>query len=142
VRDTVFQAAAISLPGITPVVFGDELFQTSLRRIGEELAPLAANFPLIFGHPAACFCLDSVLHREVSVIFPIYEAGGGGDCPSGHDLGNEDNPSAILAAIFAPNVESQVHLLELSMEGNWEIPEELGPAESKTYEADVCFPLE
>ena len=61
---------------------------------------------------------------------------------SRHDLGNENNSSSVFAIVFAANIEAQVYLIEIGVKGNWETSKQLGAAESKAHEADVCFSVE
>jgi len=119
-RDVVFDTTTRALSRITPVVFGDELFQTSFPRtcwithsLSREPAPLIAGLPLILGRSPQLASLNAVFHRKASIVFAVYDACGHRNCESGHNLSDENNSSAILAAIFAANVESQVYLIEI-----------------------------
>jgi hypothetical protein len=148
-RDVIFDAATGSLRRITPIVFGDELFQTPLLRmrwkvdgLGRDPAPLAGNLPLILGCHIQIIRLNAVLHRKAYIVFPIEQAGGGRDGAPGHDLGNEDNSSSIIAAFLATNVEAQVYLVKVGVKRDRETPEELGAAEPKTDQAYVGSSLE
>jgi hypothetical protein len=120
-RDVIFEATAASSSRVTPVVFGDELFQTPLLRIrwqtyslSREPAPLVAKLPLILGCPAHTFCLNATPHRKVCIVLPVYDASGSGNCAHRNDLGNKNNSSSIIT-FFAANVESQVYLIKIGV---------------------------
>ena len=128
-RDVIFDAATGSLSRITPIVFGDELFQTPLLRmrwkvdgLGREPAPLATNLPLILDGHTQIIRLNAVLHRKADIVFPIDQASGCRDGAPGHDLGNEDDSSSIIAAFFATNVEAQVYLVKVGVKRDRETP--------------------
>ena len=114
VRNVIFDGTAASLSRVTPVVFGDELFQTPLLRIrwqthslSREPAPLLAKLPLILGCPTHTFCFNAVPHRKVFIVLPVYDASGGCNCAHRNHLGNKHNSSSILiTTFFAANVES------------------------------------
>ena len=106
-------------------MLGDELFQTPLLRmcwnafnLNGEAAPVIAEFPPVLSRLIHPFHVGAVLHRKVSVVLPVYEASARRNRSPGHDFGNENNPSSILAAFFATNVEAQVYLIEIGMERN------------------------
>jgi len=148
-RDVIFEATTASLSRITPIVFGDELFQTRLLRIywnayglRREPAPLVANLPLVLGRLAQPLRPNAVPHRKIYVVLTVDEASGGRNCASGHDLGNENNSSAVIAPLFATNVEAEVYLLEIGMKRNWETPKELGVGELEAHKAEVGSSLE
>ena len=129
-RDVIFDAATGSLSRIAPIVFGDELFQTPLLRmgwkvdgLGREPAPLATNLPSILGYHTQVIRLNAMLHRKVRIVFSVEQASGCRDGASGHDLGNEDNSSSIIAAFFATNVEAQVYLVKVGVKRDREAPE-------------------
>jgi hypothetical protein len=112
-RDVIFDATTGSLRRITPVVFGNELFQTPLLRLcrnayslSREGAPVIADLPLILGPLVQLFRFNVVPHRKVFIVLPIYQASGCGNCASGHHLGDKGNSSSIIAAFFATNVEA------------------------------------
>ena len=82
------------------------------------MAPPTTKLPLILGGSDRALVLNAVLHRTVSVVLSIYETGGCCNRASGHDLGNENNSSSILAAFFAANIEAQVYLIEIGVKRN------------------------
>ena len=81
-------------------------------------------------------------HRKIYVVLTVDEASGCRNCASGHDLGNENNSSAVIAPLFATNVEAEVYLLEIGMKRNWETPKELGVGELEAHKAEVGSSLE
>jgi hypothetical protein len=112
-RDVIFDATTGSLTCATPVVFGDELFQTFLLRmrwkangLGREPAPLVADLPLILGRLIQLVRLNAVRHRKAGIVLPVYQASGCRNCTFRYDLGNEDNSSSFIAAFFATNVQA------------------------------------
>jgi len=148
-RDVVFKAPAGSLSRIAPVVFGDELFQAALLRMGwkanrlsKNLAPPVTDSPLIPSRLVQPVCPNSMPHRTAGIVLAVYEASGCRNCASGHNLGDENNSSSVFAALFSPNVEAQVYLIEIGMKRNWEAPKKPGAAESKANEAKVCGSVE
>jgi hypothetical protein len=82
------------------------------------VAPPTTKLPLILGGSDRAPGLNAVLHRTVSVVLPIYETGGSRNRTAGHDLGNENNSSSILAGFFASNIEAQVYLIEIGVKWN------------------------
>jgi hypothetical protein len=91
--------------------------------LGREPAPLATNLPLILGYHTQIIRLNAVLHRKARIVFSVEQASGCRDCAPGHDLGNEDNSSSIIAAFFATNVEAQVYLVKVGVKRDRETPE-------------------
>ena len=123
----IFERTTRSLSRITPVVFGNELFQTPFPRTGRiasslspEATPLVANLPLILGAFVQSPRLNAVPHRMVSIILPICDTGHSCDSASGYDFGNKDDASFILVAFSATNVEAQVDLVEIDVKRNGE----------------------
>ena len=81
-RDMIFEATAVPLSRIAPVVFSDELLETA--RLGmlwsaygssRESAPSAVNPPPIFSRLFKLLCLNVVLHWKACVILAVYKAG-------------------------------------------------------------------
>jgi hypothetical protein len=58
-----------------------------------------------------------------------------------HDFSDENNPSSILAAVFATDIEAQVYFIEIGMKRNRKTPKQPGAAKPKTHEANICFSL-
>src|SRR5215471_16373269 len=131
-RYVIFDATTTtgSLSRITPVVFGDELFQTSLfgmcwkaYRLSREPTPLLANLPLILDCLIRPSQLNAVPHWKTGIVLPVYQSSDCRNCASGHHFCNEDNSSSIIPTFSATNVEAKVDLLKIHVKWNWEAPE-------------------
>ncbi len=58
------------------------------------------------------------------VYFSSYwKSGGRRNRAFRHNLGDEDNSSSIIVALFATNIEAQVDFIEIGMKRHWEISE-------------------
>jgi hypothetical protein len=94
-------------------VFSNELLQSPLLRTlrrayspSSEPAPLVADPPLIFSRLSKFLGLNVVPHRKACIVLAVYESG---DCRNrsfGNNLGDENNSSSIIAALFATNIEA------------------------------------
>jgi hypothetical protein len=129
-------------------MLGNELFWAAFlgRRGGGggkcvELAPGAIESPQIL----SCFGLsghvDVVFHRKPDIILSIRETSDLRDCPFRNNLGDEDNASSFVVALFATDVESQIYLFEIGMEGNGEKPKKLCVAKSEAHETDISLSI-
>src|SRR5262249_18032839 len=100
--DPVFDAAAVALRGVAPVMFGDELlfrtFDERSRLAGgprADVMPRSAVAPRIFDRPVrrdrSVVQIYSAPHPPRDVIFVVNGAGHGRDRPSRRDLFDEDH---------------------------------------------------
>src|SRR5262245_45392771 len=127
--DLIFDASAVTLRGVTPEMFGDELlFRTFNERLRDarglraDVMPRSAVAPRIFDRPIrrdrSVVQIDSMAHSPRDVIFVVNDAGHGRDRPSRRDLFDERH--AAPPAVFRPaaDVKSQVDLFKVSVEGD------------------------
>jgi len=128
-RDIIFDAMTALLSRIAPVVFSDELLQTprlgmlwSAYGSSRQPAPLVVNPPLIFSCFSKLLCLNVVPHWKACVILFVYNAGCRRNRVFRHNLGDENNPSSITAALVPTNIETQVDLIEISVKRNGKTP--------------------
>lgn len=146
VGDAVFQAASIAARGIAPIVLGDELLDAArlrqgwvARRGGAEGAPSRGDAKLVFGGDGCWFALHAMAHGECDVIFAVRDAGDGGDGAARDDFADEKDAAADFGARFAADIEAEINLVEIRVEGDGEEAEELRFEETEADEADVGF---
>ena len=128
----IFDATSATtwLSRIAPVVFRDELFQTSLLGmywkayvLSREPAPPFGNLPLILDCLIRPFCINTVTHWKTCIVLPVQQSSGCRNCASRDYFCNEDNSSSLLPAFLAANIEAKVDLLKIDVKWNWEAPE-------------------
>jgi hypothetical protein len=126
-RYVIFDTLTASLSRITPVVFGDELFQTALWRmcwmadcLRGEPAPLTADLPLILRRFIHSFSFNAVLHRKMYIVFSVHDPSRRCNRTSRDDLGDKDNSSSITPPFSATNVEAKIHFIEIGVKWNCE----------------------
>src|SRR5579863_4413838 len=148
-RDVVLDTTAGSFRRITPKMLGNELFQTPFLRpcrrthgLSRQRAPLAADLPFILEGLTQFVGFDVVPHRKVLIILAVCQTSCHRNCVSGHHLGDENDPSAILAAFFVTHIEAEIYLIEIRVKWNRETAKQLGAAEPKSDKAEVGSPLE
>jgi hypothetical protein len=54
----------------------------------------------------------------VYIVLPVQKASRCRNRTSGNDLGNKDNPSSMIAALPATNVEAKIHLIKIGVKWN------------------------
>lgn len=144
--NVIFEGASASLIRITPIVFGNKLFQTSLsgnfrsaHRLCSQLAPLILlDLPLILKRLFRPIGANVVFHRQAYIVLTIYTAGHRRDCLLGYNFGDEHDAPSVFIALFATYVKAEVYLIEIRMKRDRKGPKEFGAAKPKAHEANVC----
>src|SRR6266850_1119967 len=110
-------AATCAASGITPVVFGDEFL-------------VRAVFDM---DPRRCE-IDFVAHGQRNVGLAVHRSRDEGDSPPGDYLTDEDHTAPPAVGCVAADVESEIHLLEVAVEGD-RTTEHPGVQETKSDDA-------
>ena len=107
----------------------------------KKLAPSTVDLPLIFGSFRLSIHIDAVLHRKADVVLSIRQSSDLRDCPHRNNLGDKNNASAVLIALLAADVESQIHLIKIGMEGNRKRTKELCFPKLRAHHKDSASSL-
>ena len=132
--DLILDRAAVALCAVTPVVFGDKLFEAAdlwkferAVRVNPHVVPAAGRLEGVFYRfvGAASFVVEreAVSHRQGDVGLVVDPPRYGCDGPAGHDFFDEHDTSTDFVAHFSADVESQVKFLEVSMQRNGKSPQ-------------------
>src|SRR4029453_18198886 len=148
--DLVFQGASTPPTRVAPVVLRDEF----LLATGRDLTRLASHGDtepifsplespsighLTYGRGALAGHGDAVTHRDGDVVLAVENPGRDGNGRPRHQLLDEDNGASPALARPPPDVEAQVHLLEVAMPGNSD-SENPRVEKQKPDQADKCPP--
>src|SRR5262249_44838481 len=127
--DPIFDAAAVALRRVAPVMFCDELllrtFDERARFSGglhADVMPRSIVAPRIFDRSIrrdrSVVQIDSMAHSPRDVIFVVNDAGHGRDRPSRRDFFDECHAAPPAVFRTAADVKSQVDLFKVLVEGN------------------------
>src|SRR5215510_3218920 len=156
VRDLILQGASTPPTRVAPVVLRDEFLLAAGRDLagvtpgGDTdlvLSPLESPpvGHLAYGRVALAGDRDAVTHRDGDVVLAVENPGHHGDGRPGHQLLDEDDGTAPALARSPPDVEAQVHFLEVAMtrDGDSENPriEKREPDQTHDYRGRTLVSL-
>src|SRR5258708_8116132 len=112
-RDAIRKTPARPLLGISPIVLGNELFQTSFAWISglipsmhKQPATSVAHSPPVFGRFSQTALRNPMLHRKPSVVFSVHKPRRPSDRSFRHNLGDKTDPSPLLASLPSPHIKT------------------------------------
>src|SRR5579863_3668589 len=148
--DFVFNATAVSLRCIAPIMFRNELAQRAVGRkkaVSDSLEPYCApalpRAPGVLSIHSVFLWLDlnTMRHRHAGILLSIAKPGCRGNCELRNQLTNEDH----AALLFSPYIETEIHLFKRTMKWNPKSSEarvETRLVELKPYEAHIGAAIE
>src|ERR1700733_15223981 len=143
--DFVFEASAVRLVRVAPVMLGDELALGAVRGQGTralgndaDRTSIPPGAPCVFGLPFVVGTgLNSMGHRRARIVFVERKSGDGRDRVSRDKFPNEHHTSLRRP----PYVETQVHLFERLVE-RYRDAEYACVVELEANQAEVGSPFE
>ena len=82
-----------------------------------------------------------MLHRKADVVLSVCESGNLCYYSFRHNLCDKGHSSSVFARFLAANVESQIHLIKISMKRDRSEAEKSCAEEPKADQANVCSAL-